>query len=225
MQQTTFLPALSSRAGAKLELRGGGWIRFFEGAFESHESLMARLLDELPLRVEEVVVFGKRHPTPRRTSWHGDPGCAYAYSGRHFEPLPWTAGLREVRGVLRELTGTAFNSVLANHYRDGSDAMGAHADDEKELGPEPDDIRIASVSLGAARRFVLEHQQTREKREWSLGGGDVLLMGGPLQRQWRHRVPRTKKRVGARLNLTFRVVLRGPTIGPTCLDSSRRTSR
>jgi len=172
---------------------------------------MARLLEELPLRVEHVVVFGKRHPTPRRTSWHGDPGCSYGYSGRVFEPAPWTEGLSDVRDELEALAGLRFNSVLANHYRDGRDAMGKHADDEAELGPSRDDIRIASVSFGAPRRFLLEHRRTREKREWSLGGGSVLLMGGTLQREWVHYVPRTAKPVGPRLNLTFRVVLERPT--------------
>jgi len=207
------------RLGAPVHLAGGGWVRFGTRIFEQDERLLSRLLEELPLRVEEVVVFNKRYPTPRRTSWHGDPHCSYRYSGRRFAPHPWTPRLTEIRAALLELTETDFNSVLANHYRDGRDAMGAHADDEKELGPAPDDIRIASVSLGAERRFVLKHRETKETREWSLGGGSVLLMGGSLQRDWVHRVPRTKKAVGPRLNLTFRVVRSGPRIDAPCLDS------
>ncbi|MCB9597318.1 MAG: alpha-ketoglutarate-dependent dioxygenase AlkB [Sandaracinaceae bacterium] len=206
------LPSTQPARRGRETLAGGGWIELHEGFFRDHEAQMAALLEELPLRVEEVVVCGKRYPTPRRTSWHGDPGCAYGYSGRRWEPSPWTPTLDRIRAQLDELEGVHFNSLLANHYRDGADAMGAHADDEPELGPSRDDVRIASVSLGAARRFVLGHRATKEKREWSLGGGSVLVMGGPLQRDWVHRVPRTKRVVGPRLNLTFRVVVPRPRI-------------
>lgn len=203
----------------RVVLAGGGWVRFVERVFGDHQARLRALLEELPLRVEEVVVFGKRHPTPRRTSWHGDPGCAYAYSGRRFEPAPWTPGLVAIRDRLEALEGIGFNSVLANHYRDGSDAMSAHADDEPELGPSRDDVRIASVSLGAPRRFVLAHRATRERHEWSLGDGSVLVMGGPLQREWVHRVPRTRRAVGPRLNLTFRVVVPRSRIAEPCSTS------
>jgi len=203
---------------SRVALADGGWVDFQPGVFEDHAARMDALLEELPLRVEEVVVFGKRHPTPRRTSWHGDAGCAYRYSGRLFEPAPWTPALRAIRERLRALTGVEFNSALANHYRDGGDAMGAHSDDEPELGPTRDDIRIASVSLGAPRRFVLQHRRTKDTREWSLGEGSVLVMGGALQHHWVHRVPRTRKPVGPRLNLTFRVVRPSPTV-PSCSES------
>ncbi|MFK7988070.1 MAG: alpha-ketoglutarate-dependent dioxygenase AlkB [Sandaracinaceae bacterium] len=184
----------------------GGWVEFDAAFVEDHARAMTALLSSLPLRQETIRMFGKEHLTPRRTSWHGDPGCHYRYSGRRFEPSPWTAELDMLRDALTARAGLRFNSVLVNHYRDGHDAMGEHADDEPELGPHADDVRIASVSLGAARRFVLKHRKSKEKREWSLGGGSLLLMGGTLQRHWVHRVPRTKRPVGPRLNLTFRYI-------------------
>ncbi|HLM54443.1 MAG TPA: alpha-ketoglutarate-dependent dioxygenase AlkB, partial [Pseudoxanthomonas sp.] len=98
-----------------------------------------------------------------------------------------------------------FNSVLANLYRSGRDAMGWHSDDERELGPEP---VIASLSLGAARRFVLKsrHDPTL-KREFVLPHGSLLVMAGQTQRHYRHCLPRTAKPTGERINLTFRQVL------------------
>lgn len=184
----------------------GGWVEFDEAFVEAHDARMQELLETLPLKQETIRMFGKDHLTPRRTSWHGDPGCRYRYSGRLFEPSPWTPALDALRDALTPRAGIRFNSVLANHYRDGADAMGEHADDEPELGPHRDDIRIASVSLGAPRRFVIKHRTTRQTHEWSLGGGSLLLMGGTLQRHWVHRVPRTKRPVGPRLNLTFRFI-------------------
>jgi alkylated DNA repair dioxygenase AlkB len=113
------------------------------------------------------------------------------------------------RGDRRRRRGP-FNCALANLYRDGHDAMGWHADDEPELGPDaPRDVLIASVSLGAPRRFVLRHRRrTTERRELELGEGSLLVMGGTTQHRYQHAVPRTAKPVGPRMNLTFRLIRR-----------------
>ncbi len=188
------------------EALGDGWVAFDPAFVEDHAAWMARLVDELPLRQESLVLFGRPVATPRLTSWHGDPGARYRYSGRTFEPSPWTPTLASLRDRLEARTGVAFNSALANLYRDGADSMGAHADDEPELGPRPDDKRIASISLGAPRRFVLRARDGSARREWSLGEGSLLVMGGRLQEGFVHHVPKTRRPVGPRLNLTFRVV-------------------
>jgi len=172
---------------------------------------MARLVSELPLRQETLTVYGKSWPTPRLTSLHGDPNLRYTWSGRTFEPEPWTRSLSQIRDLITETTTHRYNSVLANYYRDGKDAMGAHADDEPELGPDaPDDVLIASVSMGDARRFVLKPNSPDEGRDAglkvSLGHGDLLVMGGSTQRDFKHHVPRTTKYIGPRLNLTFRMM-------------------
>lgn len=187
-------------------LSDGGWVSLEEAVFEDHSARMHALVETLPLRAEELVIFGRRRSTPRLTSWHGDPGASYAYSGRRFEPAPWTAELTSIRDLVVERTRTAFNAVLVNYYRGGSDSMGAHADDEPELGPHRDDVRIGSVSLGAPRRFILKHRTREEKHELSLGQGSLLVMGGTLQRFYTHHVPKTRRPVAPRLNLTFRLV-------------------
>ena len=64
---------------------------------------------------------------------------------------------------MRASWASRFNSVLANLYRDGRDCMGWHSDDEPELGPAP---VIASVSLGATRRFVLKHRERAASAGW-----------------------------------------------------------
>jgi alkylated DNA repair dioxygenase AlkB len=189
----------------------GCWAQLIAGYVDDHDELMEALVDSLPLRQESIKMFGKTLLTPRLTSWHGDEGCVYRYSRRSFEPAPWTPALEGLRARLIESTGYAFNSVLANYYRDGEDAMGAHADDEPELGPSRDDIGIASVSLGARRRFLLRPKDGGETVEFALGEGDLLVMGGRTQAHFKHWVPRTKNPVGARMNLTFRVVVQ-PTL-------------
>jgi len=188
------------------DLGEGSWIDYHATWLGADGALMGQLIATLPLRSLMVTVHGKEHPQPRLTSWHADPGCTYRYSGLSLDPDPWTPELLELRGRLEGFCDASFNSVLANLYRDGGDAMGWHADDEPPLGRNP---TIASLSLGAPRRFVLRHRQTGAKHEFALGRGSLLVMGGTTQHHWQHAVPRTAKKVEGRLNLTWRRFGRG----------------
>ena len=156
-------------------------------------------------RQDPIRMFGRTIPQPRLVAWHGDPGAVYTYSRLRHEPEPWTHPLLEIRKRLVDAVGT-FNSVLLNVYRDGRDHMGWHSDDEPELGEYP---VIASVSLGATRRFVLKHRTRRDLRPVAIAleSGSLLVMRGGTQNHWRHMVPATARPVGPRLNLTFRTII------------------
>lgn len=155
-----------------------------------------------------IRMFGKWVDSPRLSCWIGDPDARYRYSGTTLEPHLWPGALLPLRARLRQELGIDFNSVLANLYRDGRDAMGWHSDDEPELGPEP---VIASISLGAARRFVLRRRDDPAVRcEFVLEPGSLLVMRGRSQRDWQHALPRTARPVGPRINLTFRQVVARP---------------
>ena len=201
----TDLPARSRAAGVALDLPDGE-ARYWPGAFETAEA--AQLFEALRLgiewRGEEILMFGRRVPVPRRVAWHGDPGASYTYSGTEHHPRPWMPELEYVRDRVAGLTGAAFNAVLLNLYRDGRDGMGWHADDEPELGPNP---VIASVSLGATRRFCLRHRRRKDLRlDLPLAHGSLLLMSGATQHHWVHALPKAAVAVGERINLTFRRV-------------------
>ncbi|QNP41414.1 alpha-ketoglutarate-dependent dioxygenase AlkB family protein [Lysobacter solisilvae (ex Woo and Kim 2020)] len=167
------------------------------------DRLLVELRDGVAWENHRVRLFGREHPSPRLSCWIGDPDTAYRYSGSLFEPRPWPALLLPLRDRLSHELGVAFNSVLANLYRDGHDCMGWHSDDERELGAAP---VIASVSLGATRRFVLKHRQTPQKLAIELPHGSLMVMAGMTQRHYRHALPRTVKPVGERINLTFRKI-------------------
>lgn len=169
------------------------------------DALFADLLQALPWQVHHIRMFGRDLAAPRLSCWIGDPGAAYRYSGTRHEPQPWPDALHGVRVRMQRDCGVAFNSALANLYRDGRDSMGWHSDDEPELGPQP---VIASLSLGATRRFVLRHRDDPARRQaLALEHGSLLVMRGTCQAQWRHALPRTARPVGARINLTFRRIL------------------
>ncbi|PZP60853.1 MAG: alpha-ketoglutarate-dependent dioxygenase AlkB [Pseudoxanthomonas spadix] len=157
---------------------------------------------QTPWSVHRIRLFGRWVDSPRLSCWIGDAQAVYRYSGQTFAPHPWTEALAALRDRLRGELGVPFNSVLANLYRDGRDGMGWHSDDEPELGAEP---MIASLSLGAARRFVLRRRDDHAvKQALVLEPGSLLVMRGACQRDWQHALPRTAKPVGPRLNLTFR---------------------
>lgn len=186
-----------------------GRLRLWPRAFEVGEAgeLLAGLRQGIDWQPEEIVIFGARRPVPRLVAWHGDPSAHYTYSGTAHVPRPWTPELQRVRERVQGLTGARFNAVLLNLYRDGRDGMGWHADDEPELGAEP---MIASVSLGATRRFCLRHRGRKDRKlDLSLEHGCLLLMAGSTQRHWVHAVPKTTRPVGERINLTFRLVQPG----------------
>ena len=167
--------------------------------------LLGQLTTSLDWQQHRLKLFGRERLTPRLCAWYGDAGARYGYSGQALEPLPWAAPLAALRPRLEAALGFTFNSVLANLYRDGADSMGWHSDDEASLGPRP---VIASLSLGATRRFVLRHRRRRELQTVALAleHGSLLVMAGATQRHWHHAVPKTRRPVGARINLTFRRV-------------------
>lgn len=173
-------------------------------AREEADALFAALRARIEWQAEDILIFGERRRVPRLVAWHGDPGTGYTYSGTAHEPQPWTPELRHVLDRAQSLTGHTYNSVLLNLYRDGRDSMGWHADDEPELGREP---AIASISLGATRRFKLRHRRQADAAiTLDLAHGDVLLMAGDTQRNYVHAVPKTARPVGERINLTMRWV-------------------
>jgi alkylated DNA repair dioxygenase AlkB len=178
------------------------------GAVPAARELTEVLLSGLPWRSQQIMMFGKLIDEPRLSSWHGDPGAEYRYSGISLQPQAWTTELSAIKQICEELSGARFNSVLANLYRNGRDSMGWHSDDEPELGPEP---VIASVSLGAIRRFDLRHRITKETVQVQLGPGDLLVMSRASQRCWMHQIAKTTKVTEPRINLTYREIIAGPS--------------
>ena len=189
------------------DLPGDAWIDYAPNWIEASaaRALLAQLIDELAWEQREIMVFGKPVMQPRLIAWAGD--LPYRYSGQTLEPVPMTGALAELNAAVSEVVGVPFNHVLGNRYRDGRDAMGWHADDERELGRQP---VIAALSLGVGRKFMLHRKRNkRQKRHYTLSHGSLLVMGGACQHTWRHSVPKMTVISEERINLTFRL-LKGP---------------
>lgn len=169
---------------------------------DAADTVQRTLREDVPWEVHRIRMFGRQVDSPRLSCWMGDPAARYRYSGTEFVPQPWHPALLPLRDQLAAFCGHAFNSVLLNRYRDGDDGMGWHSDNEPELGPAP---VIASLSLGAGRRFLLRRRDDHAKKaEVLLDHGDLLVMGGQTQRLYQHCLPKSARPLAERLNLTFR---------------------
>ena len=162
-----------------------------------------KLAKQIDWKQEEINMYGRVVKLPRLTAWYGDNDKPYSFSGITLSPNPWTPELIDIKQAIESKCAVVFNSVLLNLYRNGNDSISWHTDAEKELGNNP---VIASVNFGATRTFQLRHQTTKQKIELKLKHGSLLIMQGELQHYWQHQVPKTRKDVGERINLTFRVI-------------------
>ncbi len=187
------------------EIADGGVLIYHAHFLSEQEAdeLFALLTERTPWK-QETGSFGR--PFPRLTAYHADAGVSYTYSGVTHPASPWPDYLGEIRRRIEEASQAPFNSLLLNYYRHGDDSIGFHSDDEKELGRNP---IVPSLSLGATRQFVLKHMKTKERLTFELTHGSLLIMAGSTQHHWQHAVPKTKKPVGERINLTFRNILSG----------------
>ena len=166
-----------------------------------------QLLAELPWQHDVVTLFGKTHITNRQIVWMSAKD--YRYSGQLKIAVTWTEQLWALKQQIEVMLakqglGTEFNACLLNYYPSGEDGMGYHADNEKELGQQ---TIIASVSLGATRKFVFKHRHTKDKIEFPLTSGQLIVMAGDTQQYWLHSLPKTKKVKEGRINLTFRRII------------------
>ena len=178
---------------------------YLPGFFTQLESdqYLKTLKDKVLWKQESMNIYGKKVEFPRLMAWYGSNDTTYSFSGISLNPNPWISEILEIKNRIEPLANITFNRALLNLYRNGKDSVSWHTDSEPELGQNP---IIASVSFGATRKFQLRHIKTREKIEFHLSHGSLLIMKGELQHYWQHQVPKTQMKIGERINLTFRVM-------------------
>lgn len=180
-------------------------IEYHPSLFDSEKSneLFQLLKNEIPWQHDEITVYGKKHLQPRLTSLYGNDGKSYGYSNIIMRPNRWNPLLMFIKNNVESICNENFTTVLLNYYRDGKDSNGWHADNEKELGRNP---IIASVSFGVERVFQLKHNVTNQRQSINLENGSLIVMKGATQHFWKHQIPKSSKEIGARINLTFRII-------------------
>lgn len=161
------------------------------------------LLTTIAWKNDEAVIFGKRIVTKRKVAWYGDYPFEYTYSKTTKLALPWTKELLELKTLVEDKIGEQFNSCLLNLYSNGEEGMSWHSDGETDLKKNG---AIASLSLGAERKFAFKHKQSKTTVSLILEHGSLLLMQGTTQTHWLHSLPKSKLITKPRINLTFRTI-------------------
>ena len=169
---------------------------------EANDKFM-QLDKEIAWTNEVVMLFGKQIQLSRKVAFYGNEGLTYTYSGRIKNAYNWSSVLEHIKSLITAHSGETFNACLLNYYHDGTEGMGWHSDNERELVEQ---AAIASLSLGDSRDFVLKHKTTKQNVRVHLENGSLLIMKGSIQEHWLHALPKTKKSKNPRINLTFRLM-------------------
>lgn len=181
----------------EIEPGATGWPLYWPGFLDqpAADRLFLRLSEEVVWQSETFSLYGRTCRVPRLVSWFGDPGVNYRYTGSDHRCTGWHPVLETLRRELHERCGLVTNLVLLNRYRHGQDSMGWHTDDE--YGHQP---LVASISLGSTRRFLTRPAAGQPSVRWDLEHGSLLLLDGREP----HALPKTRRPVVERINLTFR---------------------
>jgi len=171
---------------------------------EQSNAYFNTLLNTIEWQEDTIKVFGKTYLQPRLTALYANNKNPYSYSNIIMHPKAFTKELNDIKNKIEKAVHIKFTTCLANLYRNGNESNGWHADNEKELGKNP---AIASVTFGAERMFHFKHKYNPNlKSKLILNHGSLLLMKGSTQENWLHQLPKTKKLIGKRINLTFRII-------------------
>lgn len=154
------------------------------------EKYFSALMQTIHWQHDEIMMFGKTIITKREVAWYGDEGLQYTYSGRSKKALPWTKELLQLKNEIEKISAENFNSCLLNLYHHGGEGMSWHSDNEKDLKKHG---AIASLSLGAERKFSFKHRASNQTISLMLENGSLLIMKGKIQQHWLHQLPPSKK--------------------------------
>lgn len=174
--------------------------KIIRGALRDYDEDPRSFAEYLGVAQLDAVMAGKVYPVPRLEAWYGWKD--YAFGGRVVIPrsINMPPDLMDVKQLVESYTKHRFDSCFVNLYRNEEDHIPWHADDDDWIGPV-----IASVSLGATRRFWLRRKDDHAAVvRGEMGHGDILLMEAGCQDHWEHSVPKEPWPRRARLNLTFR---------------------
>lgn len=201
MQQSLF----SLTAGLNV-LPFDGEALFYPGFLLEKESTsyFDHILHGFSWKQEQIKLYDKWVLQPRLTAFCGDLSRDLEYSEKVIKPQHWTEMMLDLKLKTEALCNHTFTHALFNLYRDGKDSVSWHRDKVQNWGVDP---VIASISLGAARIFQFRNYKDKSLvRSLELTPGSLLIMKGTTQRYWEHQVPKTTRRIGPRINITFRVL-------------------
>jgi alkylated DNA repair dioxygenase AlkB len=176
----------------RVQLDATSWLDYCPGWLGGSDALFADMVARGEWSQRLVTMWERTVPEPRLTA---------AFPSDISDPAS-PPELIEITRLLSERYAVAFDRVWVNLYRDGGDSVAWHRDRNGKVHRNP---IVATVSLGARRKFQVRRRGTSTiAHSWSPGLGDLVVMGGAMQHDWEHTVPKTKQAVGARMSITIR---------------------
>lgn len=179
----------------RVPLTRGAWVDL-RPAWLIGEDLFTTLVTEVDWHAERRQMYDRVVDVPRLLSFVAEG-----------EPLPHPLLVQAMERLNQHYgpeLGESFVTAGLCFYRDGRDSVAWHGD---TIGRgRTDDTMVAICSLGADRKLQLRPRGGSGcTHSFTLGHGDVLVMGGSAQRTWEHCVPKTTRPVGPRISVQFRV--------------------
>jgi alkylated DNA repair dioxygenase AlkB len=204
-QASLFEPATGDAALGDLgehvqrtQLTRGAWVDVRPSWVSGSDDLFARLVASVPWQAERRQMYDRVVDVPRLLSWYAEGDAM---------PDPVLDQARDALSdhYLPEL-GEPFRTAGLCYYRDGRDSVAWHGDrvNGRSRTGNMADTMVAIVSIGEARRLLLRPRNGGGTLGFSLGHGDLLVMGGSCQRTWEHAIPKTARPVGPRISIQFR---------------------
>jgi alkylated DNA repair dioxygenase AlkB len=171
------------------ELEAGAWLEYVPGWLRGHEAIFEALSSSIRWRQESREMYEKLVDVPRLYAVLPEDGAGH--------PM-----LETMRRTLSARYGEEFERVSLAYYRGGRDSVAFHGDYVARNLPQ---ALVATVSVGAPRRFLMRPRGGGRSIALSLGWGDLLVMGGTSQRTWQHAVPKVAQ-ADPRISIMFRPV-------------------
>lgn len=179
----------SLQAMKRTPLSNGAWVDHLEGWLTDDLDVFDALRDQVPWKHGSRTMYERVVDVPRLTAWCNDPAA-----------LPHPTLIRAFDALNDHYRPEPFTTAGLCWYRDGHDSVAWHGD---TIGAEQADTVVAIVSVGTARPLLLRPRGGGPSRSFSLGHGDLLVMGGTCQRTWEHAVPKVRC-AGPRMSIQFR---------------------
>ena len=171
----------------RVTLEHGAWLDVARGWLAGHEQIFDLLVRHVAWRSESRVMYDRTVEVPRQYAVISDGGRVH--------PV-----LAEMRGALDRRYETSFERLSVALYRDGRDSVAWHGDYVARRMPQ---ALVATISVGAPRKFLIRPTGGGKSIALSLGWGDLLVMGGSCQRTYQHAIPKVA-RAGPRIAIMFR---------------------
>ncbi len=178
----------------RIELEPDAWVDHVPGWLHGGAAVFDDLVAHVPWRSRRRLMYGQFVEEPRLHNGGREAVAACPIA----RPV-----IDAMASMLSRHYARLLPNVGLNYYRHGQDSVAWHGD---RVGRDLTHTIVAIVSVGGHRPFRLRPRAGGETREFLVGGGDLLVMGGSCQRTWYHAVPKVRD-APPRISITFRPVV------------------